>query len=298
MRTSESRRSALDSLAMSSCVVLASSRESSRSIRPTRRLPARVNGLDVALGAVDLTAHASGSIQSKTLDAADLAVDRFDATVHELPIAMAPGARVSWSPSVIEVAGVDLSSGGSHLTASGRLDGQPGHSIQAQLTGQLEDLRPSVAPLHAGRHRAHGAERRFRGDRQRDRAREDAARDRRAAPGRCHHRRWVPSARHRHQRARGARSRPSHARGRRGPLAGRARGDRRHRAGPIPQGSRREPGRQRVAERARGRRDDQGARAVREQRCVESHGIQRQGRVHRRRAGADGRVGRRRCEGD
>ena len=113
---------------------------------PDSPFAARVNGLDVALGAIDLTAHASGSMQSKTLDAADLAVDRLDATVHELPIAMAPGARVSWSPSVVEVAGVDLSSGGTHLTASGRLDGQPGHSIQAQLTGQLEDLRPSVAP--------------------------------------------------------------------------------------------------------------------------------------------------------
>jgi outer membrane protein assembly factor BamA/autotransporter translocation and assembly factor TamB len=114
---------------------------------PDSPFAARVNGLDVSLGAVDLTAHASGSLQSKGLDAADLAVDRLDATVHQQPIAMAPGARVNWSPSVVEVSGINLSSGGAHLTASGRVDGQPGHSIVAQLTGQLEDLRPSVAPF-------------------------------------------------------------------------------------------------------------------------------------------------------
>jgi outer membrane protein insertion porin family len=112
---------------------------------PDSPFSGRVNGIDVDLGAVDLTAHASGSLQSQTLEAADLAVNRLEATVHALPVAVAPGGRVSWTPSAVTVSGVDLSSGGTHLTAGGSLDGQPGHSIQVQLTGQLEDLRPSVA---------------------------------------------------------------------------------------------------------------------------------------------------------
>lgn len=113
---------------------------------PDSPFAGRVNGIDIALGAVDLTAHASGSLQTKTLDAADLSVDRLEGIVHCLPLTMASGARISWTPSAVDVAGVDLSSGGTHLTASGRLDGQSGHSIQLQLAGHLEDLRPTVAP--------------------------------------------------------------------------------------------------------------------------------------------------------
>jgi outer membrane protein assembly factor BamA/autotransporter translocation and assembly factor TamB len=112
---------------------------------PDSPFGAYVNGIEMSLGAVDLVAHASGSVEEQKLDSADLAIDRLAAIVHDQPIALAPGARATWRPEAIEVLGVDLSSGSTNLTLSGRLDGDPGHALQARLTGHLEDLRPSVA---------------------------------------------------------------------------------------------------------------------------------------------------------
>ncbi len=110
-------------------------------------LATHIGSADIEVGAMDLDAHATGSLSTPALASLDVTSTRLELNGAGLAMTVQPGAHLLWRPSRLEVDGFRVGFGNTTLSAAGILDGVPGHQLTARAQGRLDDLQPAARAL-------------------------------------------------------------------------------------------------------------------------------------------------------
>ena len=110
-------------------------------------LAAHLGAVDVEVGAMDLQAHATGSLNEPSLTSLDVTANRLDVNAAGISTTIQPGAHLVWQPSSLAVTGLRAAFGNTTMDVSGALDGRADHQLSARIKGRLDDLRPAARAL-------------------------------------------------------------------------------------------------------------------------------------------------------